>query len=244
MSTPLGYRTGPWGPYAQQEAPTGINALRQQRPRALWEAIPDDPDYRKYIPIEYRLDAKRIVGDLAQDLHRGQSAHVWLELAHLGLAVPEMFAETSALVGALGLAGPGLALAASFAALGAGYQEAAEKIAEDWSARGYSRGVVMGANRRSPRLVREYYGYEFFKDNPFFPAGPKVAKANHNAGLVAGYLHGRALSVNRHAIFWHDLGRRMSDQAYRGPSSQWTSRDWHEWYAEAAVTFRRDHLTA
>ncbi|SIS00829.1 hypothetical protein [Micromonospora avicenniae] len=101
----------------------------------------------------------------------------------------------------------------------------------------------MGADGRSARLVREYYGSPVFR-NSFFPAGAKVAKANHHAGLVAGYLHGRVLTKNQRAIFWRDLGSRMGDQSHRGPASQWRSRDWNDWYTYAAARFRRDHLIA
>ena len=34
----------------------------RQRPKSLRDAIPDDPNYQKHIPIDDRLDAKRIVG--------------------------------------------------------------------------------------------------------------------------------------------------------------------------------------
>ncbi|SIR96710.1 hypothetical protein [Micromonospora avicenniae] len=102
MSRPLGYPTDPWGRrFGQLEAPILVSATGRVRPKSLREALPDDPDYRKYIPIEYRLDAKRIVGDLAQDLQGGHSAHVWVELAHAGLLTAEIVAETSALISGL-----------------------------------------------------------------------------------------------------------------------------------------------
>jgi hypothetical protein len=243
MSTPLGYHADPWSRTSGElEAWRPIKAARPVRPKSLREAIPDDRDYRKYIPIEYRLDAKSIVGYLAQDLHRGKSAHTWVELSHLGLGTAEVIAHTSALIGGLSLLGAPLSLVANFLALGAPYQGAAEKIAKSSSASGYSRGVVMGADERSSRLVREYFGNLRFRYN--FAAGDKVAKANHDTGLVAGYLDGRLLTQNQRAIFWRDLGHRAGDQSYRGPRSQWNSRDWVTWYTSIAAVFRRDHLTA
>jgi hypothetical protein len=221
-----------------------VQAAVRARPKRLWEVIPDDPDYQKYIPINYRLDATRLVGGLAQDLQRGKSAHFWVELTEWGLNTAEIFELLSA-TGSLvaGLLGPFLGTAASFLALGAGYQEAWEKIAEEKAASGYSRGAVMGANKRSPGLLREYYGHLTFS-YPGNEHGARVAKVTHNAGLVTGYLHGRALRQNQRVIFWHDLGRRMPDQSHRGPQSQWRQQDWSEWYGEAAAAFRRDHLTA
>jgi hypothetical protein len=245
MSVPFGYRGGdPRGWTSRQaEAPAGFEVLAHPQGSKLWEVIPDDPDYRQHVPLEYRLDAKRIVGDLAQDLQRGKSAHIWVELAHLGLAAAEIAAETSALIAGLGLAGPVLGMVGSLLAIGAGYQEAAENIAKDSAASGYSRGAVMAADNRRAVLVRDYFGNLPFS-NTYFPEGAKVAKANHGAGLMAGYLHGRALTTNQRKIFWLDLRSRIGDQSYRGPSARWGSRDWSDWYTDAAGYFRRYHLTA
>ena len=245
MSTPFRYHADPSGQnLGELEGPSWMEAARQQlRPKPLWEVIPDDPNYQKYIPIEYRLNATRIVGYLAQDLQQGQSAHVWLELAHLGIDTAEAIFESSELIGLLGLASPAFALAASFAVLGVGYQEAWEEIAEKSSASGYSRGVVMGADGRSSRLVGEYFGNLFFS-NPVDEHAIKVEKASHDVGLVVGHLHGRVLRQNQRTIFWHDLGRRLRDQSGRGPTSQWSSKDWRDWYTDVAIVFRRDHLTA
>jgi hypothetical protein len=253
---PLGYRSDPRGRTSPElqlspiaEWVPGATALRQaQRPKSLRDVIPDDPNYQKIIPIEYRLDAKGIVGDFAEDLQQGKSAHVWSELAHLGIAAGEM----SGLIEGLGLvgtaltlaAGPVAALAALFSALGAPYQEIAEKIAKDWSASGYSRGAVMGANQRPGRLLREYWGNLYFPQNPYLRQGANIARLNHNAGLVAGFVQGRALTPNQRQIFFRDLGRRMGDQSYRGPTSRWRSRDWRDWYTDSASAFRRHHLTA
>jgi hypothetical protein len=80
-----------------------------------------------------------------------------------------------------------------------------------------------------------YYGNLSFPKNDFFARGASVARVNHNAGLVAGFMHGRALTPNQRRIFFRDLGRRMGDQSYRGPTSQWRSRDWRDWYTETAA---------
>jgi hypothetical protein len=209
---------------------------------ALVRAIPDSPNYQKYVPIEYRLNAKAIVGHLSEDLSKGESAHVWAELAHAGITVAEIFAETSILVSGLAIAGPFLALASSFLALGAPYQEAASHIAAAWSATGFSRGVVMGADRRPARQLIDYFGNDHFSENAFFPHGRDVAIANYRSGLIAGNLHGRLLSPNQRVIFWRDLGRRMGDQSYRGPQERWGRRQWSDWYTDVAAVFNRDHL--
>jgi hypothetical protein len=207
--------------------------------------IPDDPDYRKHIPIEYRLDAKKIVGELAQDLKKGKSAFEWIEAAHGVAVVAEIFglAEGVGLVaGGLAVAGPALALAVSLGSLGLGYQEAAEKIAEDWAASGFSRGVVMGADGKRQKTVKEFFGNLYFPRNPVFEHGRAVAMANHKAGLVAGYLQGRLLTANQRQIFFHDLGRRWGDQSDRWPEAPKTSHDLRNWYTDLAAVFRGYHL--
>jgi hypothetical protein len=252
MGMPLGYQPDRWGQeFGELDAPAwakpfaaSVKPPLKTRPKRLWEVIPNDPNYQRYIPIDYRLDATRLVGGLAQDLQRGKSAHFWAELADWGLTtaeISELLSAPAALVA--GVFSPLLGAASSFLALGAGYHEAWMKIAEDQAASGYSRGAVMGADRRSPSLVRQYFGNLHFH-YPGNGQGDRVAKATHDAGLVTGYLHGRALRQNQRTIFWRDLGRRMTEQSHRGPQSQWRSRDWSDWYTATAAVFRRYHLTA
>jgi peptidoglycan hydrolase-like protein with peptidoglycan-binding domain len=212
---------------------------------ALSRLIPDDPDYRKHVPLNYRLNAKKIVEELSKDLKdRGKSARFWTELAkgleavHGGIVVAEMFE----LGGALAIAAPLLAAVGVFLGLGAPYLELAEEAAAKGSALGFSRGVVMGANGRSAKMVQEYFGNQDFPKNPWLDRGPAIARANYRVGLLAGYAQGRVLCPTQRAIFWRDLGRRMGDQSQRGPQAKWTKRDWFNWYDLSAEFFRRDHL--
>jgi hypothetical protein len=220
--------------------------LLKRRAIPLHRVIPDDPDYRKHVPIDYRLNAKAIVGVLAQDLSSGKSLDKAMGVADAAITGAEIFAlvgETSALAGGLAFAGPVVGLAASFLALGAGYHEAAAKIAAEWAATGFSRGVVLGAEKRfGPRHVIAYFGNLSFPRNPAFPRGRAAAIANHKAGLVAGFAQGRLLSPNQRVIFWRDLVRRMGDQSHRGPQRQWGGREWVDYLTSVAAFFRRYHL--
>ena len=101
----------------------------------------------------------------------------------------------------------------------------------------------MGADGRSAKLIQDYFGNLYFSPNPFIPQGRSIAAANHRMGLLVGFVHGRMLSKNQHAIFWRDLGHRMGDQSYRGPKEQWNRSQWIDWYLTSAAVFRRDHLT-
>jgi hypothetical protein len=205
--------------------------------------IPNDPNYRKFIPIEYRLNAKQIVGEVAQDIKsRGESAHFWLELIHWGIIGAEIFAEASLLVAGLAIASPILGLVVVFLGLGVPYLKAAEEIAAQWSATGFSRGVVMGADGRRAKWVKDFFGNDYFPPNHAFPKGRSIAIANYRVGLLVGYVNGRVLSQNQRTIFWRDLGHRLGDQSYRGATSQWSRREWIDWYITAAAIFRRDHL--
>ena len=155
--------------------------------------IPDDPDYRKHIPLNYRLNAKKLVGEVAQDLSsRGKSAHFWIELAHWGIVLAEMFE----LAGALAIASPILGTILTFLALGEPYRELAEEIAAEWSGRGFSRGVVMGADGRSAKLLKEYFGSDYIPPYSGFPRGRAIAMANYRMGLLVGYALGRVLCPN------------------------------------------------
>jgi hypothetical protein len=262
MSQPLAFRREAWpgtsafgGPAGQSwageaEVPFQAAAMELLKRRAmpLHRVIPDDPDFRKHIPINYRLNAKAIVGVLAHDLSSGKSLHTSVDVAHGAITATEIFTifgETSALAGGLAVVGPALGLAAQFLALGAGYQEAAAKVATEWAATGFSRGVVLGAEKRfGPRHVVAYFGNLSFPSNPVFPRGRAIAMANHKAGLVAGFLQGRLLSPNQRAIFWRDLGRRMGDQSFRGPQKQWGRPEWVNLFTDLAAVFKRDHLVA
>jgi outer membrane protein OmpA-like peptidoglycan-associated protein len=221
-----------------------VVGARQAATYPLLRVVPNRQDVPRELKLEFRLHAKKMIGDVAQDIsQRGHKAHFWVELAHAGLTAAEIFAEGSALVGLLSIGAPLLALAGVFLALGAPYAEAAKEIAEDWSARGYARGVVMGADGRKAALLRDYFGNDVMPKNHFFEQGQQIATANYRLGLLVGFVHGRLLCPNQRAAFWADMRNRLQgDQTYRGPSKQWSRREWIDWYVTTAATFRASHL--
>jgi len=223
------------------EAPTA-----QQSVFALVRAIPDDPDFQKYVPLDFRLNAKKMVGEVAQDLKsQGASAHTYIELAHAGIELTEIFELLSglpALAGTLAAVAPLLGVVAIGYGLGAPYYEIAQGIAENWSATGFSKGVAMGADGRKAKLVKDYFGNAYFSDNKFLPNGKSIAAANYRMGLIVGYAQGRRLSKNQRAIFWNDIKQRMGYQSYRGASKGWNRTEWIDWDQTVANIFRRDHL--
>lgn len=203
----------------------------------LMGLIPNVPFDRAMLPLVYRLDAKKIVRKTAQDIsQKGSKAKFVIELVDMGITAAEIFGEA----GILGVLSRFLSAAAGFLALGEGCAEAAEEVAKKWSARGYSRGVVVGADGRKAVDLKARFG------NDIFPSGicetAKVAKANYLAGLYFGFQHGRTLCPNQREWFWRDLGQRMGDQSSLGPSSRWSDHERTLWYASAAGTFRNAHL--
>ena len=202
--------------------------------------IPNDPDYQKHVPIDYRLNAKDIIGKVAQDVSKnGTRAHFIVDLAHFGILAADIFG----LIGALGIAGGALLMVVgNFLVLGIPCIESAEEQAKTWSTTGFARGVIMGANRRSISLLRDYFGNDYFPPNNFCPQARNLAMANYKFGLVVGYVNGRVLCPNQHVIFWRDIGRRMGDQSYRGDPKTWSRAESIDWYVKAAATFQKDHL--
>jgi hypothetical protein len=196
---------------------------------ALVRVIPDDPDYRKHVPMEYRLDAKEIVGGFVQDMQRDEPT-LLQDLIEVGMkGVEEATGQPIGWMKKL--------LWASLVPLGIGYQGAAEVTAARAAAIGFSQGVVMGAEGRSWSLVRDYFG-----GRRYFDENAKVESKNYGAGLIAGYVQGRKLSQNQRAIFWRDLGHRMGDQPVPGPSANWGRNQWVDWYITVAGRFWQDHL--
>jgi len=205
--------------------------------------IPNVPDYQKYVPINYRLDAKKVIGGVAQDVSKnGPKAHFWLDLAHWGIVGAEIFTEGILLVELLVIAAPVMAMVANFLALGMGCVGATEIAAKNWSATGFSRGVVMGADKCKASQVRDYFANDYFPPNPMCPQARDVAMANYKVGLLVGYVHGRLLCPNQRTIFFRDLGHRMGNQSHRGDTKKWTRREWVDWYVSSAAIFRKYHL--
>lgn len=200
----------------------------------MMRLIPNVPFDRSKLPLTYRLDAKKIVGETAKDISQnGHKAGFVIEAAHWGIVALEIFAEA----GILAIAAPMLAAVAGFLALGAGCAGVAEEVAKNWSARGYSRGIVVGANGRKARELKQRFGNDCCPPDNFCDT-EKIAKANYLMGLFVGYMHGRMLCPNQREWFWRDLGHRMGDQFHLGPSTRWSDHDWTLWYASAAGTFR------
>jgi hypothetical protein len=236
----------PWPSQAEMQGESMFDAVkgraaerRKEIASALPRAIPDDPDWAKHVPLEYKLDAKEIVDLLLADLHAARTgddlerAHVGVALADWGTAALEMFELSETAI----LFGPILAVAGLFLSLGAGYAAANEAIAIKWAGVGFSRGVVTSTKGMGAAKIMEHFGHEQFNygwgaaDN-----ANTVAKAYHLGGLGAGFLQGRQLSANQRTVFWKDMQQllRQADPKIGPPLS------WDNW----AGVFLKNHVQA
>jgi hypothetical protein len=159
------------------------------------------------------------------------------------LGVAEMFTEAE-LVAALGTTfSLASAVIGQWFSLGAGYASGRADVAKENMVSGFSRGVVLGSDGRKAETLKDYF-WKFSPDpNTFDQEAGVIAQNAYNQGLVAGFMQGRELDTEQRAWLWRSLGNEMGDQSYRGDSSEWTDKDWEDWYVEAAGTFRRLCLT-
>jgi hypothetical protein len=146
--------------------------------------------------------------------------------------------------------GPLAAAAGNFMALGAGYDEAKREIQWQEQSRGFSLGVVMGADDLGPQKAASYFGHRYFARNLFLEGGARIAAEAYEQGLLSGYSQGRALSKGQRLVLWKDL--LFYAKALPGwydfvgqyeNSKQWTSRTWIEYYIFFAAVFRRFHMS-
>ena len=204
----------------------------------LMGLIPNVPFDGSKLPLDYRINAKKIVGETAQDLWKhAHEAGLIIEAAHWGIIAAEIFAGA----GVLAIAAPVLGLASGFFALGAGCMQAAEVVAKDWANRGYATGLVVGADKRTIRELKARFGRDCCPRDDFCH-NEKIMQANYLTGLFVGYWHGRMLCPNQREWFWKDLGRRAGDQSHLGPDSKWSYDDWSLWYARMAGVFKHAHV--
>jgi hypothetical protein len=183
----------------------------------------------------------------AEDLENMENLHYALEIiegVEVGLAIFDI-----EIAGALGLgievAGPIAGAAAVFLALGLPHAEAINNLIKDQISSGFSRGVVLGADHRSPSFVKSNFVQFSVVSNVVYPEYGGKFRDEYNRGLVAGYSQGKRLDKNQSTVFFRDLYSRMSVRpsvTYGPDVSVWSERTWIDYYIECAAIFRRDHL--
>jgi hypothetical protein len=117
----------------------------------------------------------------------------------ISTAVASLLEDTAAGV-ALPVAAAGAAVVGEFAAIGAGYAKAAQKIKEDRSKIGFAEGVVIGAMKEQPDFIKERFFENSPEDNSFWPEAGVFAQNYYNAGLLLGYHYGYELNKDESAF--------------------------------------------
>jgi hypothetical protein len=177
----------------------------------------------------------------------GHALHYGLEIVE-GIEVGLTIAQVH-VAGLLGLSievlGPVAGMAAVYVALGNAHADAINSVINDQIKSGFSRGVVLGADRRSESFVKSNFVKWSKVPHVVYPEyGTKFQNA-YNSALVAGYAQGKALTKAESGAFFSDLFSRMSvhpSVTYGEDSKLWSEKTWVDYYIEAAATFRRDHL--
>jgi len=177
----------------------------------------------------------------------GHAVHYVLEAVEgveVGLAVASVHSTSLALLG-IEVAGPIAGMAAVYVALGNAHADAINSVIKDQIHSGFSRGVVLGADRRPESFVKYHFVKHSRVPHTVYPEyGAKFQNA-YNLALAAGYAQGKKLTKPEMGAFFSDLFSRMSvhpSVTYGEDSKQWSERTWIDYYIECAALFRRDHL--
>jgi len=131
--------------------------------------------------------------------------------------------------------------------LAGAWAEAKGRILKDNAARGMSAGAVLGANDADPSYVASEFWQQVKGRYPAYRELEVAARNLHNAGLVAGYAQGKALSLTQKKRFFHYLHGKMSE----GDRSYYFDVDFTDWgprmrkgyYLVCGALFRKDHLS-
>ena len=134
------------------------------------------------------------------------------------------------------------AVVGELAAIGAGYEEAANKIAAQNAATGFSQGVVMGVMQAATDFVKSNFVKWAPDQNDFFPEAGALAQHYYNASLVLGLKEGRELDAPSQAMFWRDM-LRDGKGPIDNPGDDSNEQGWIDFYIAAAARFELAHIT-
>jgi hypothetical protein len=142
---------------------------------------------------------------------------------------------------------PLVAWVGTFFALGSGYAEARAIISRRRIRRGFTLGVVMGADHRKWPEVKSMFWEYGPESNSFDPDAGKIAQKAFNTGLVAGFLQGREIAEapRKKKYFWSSIGASLTPgdrSEFGGDSKSWSDLTWRNWYLTASVKFSNLYL--
>jgi len=133
---------------------------------------------------------------------------------------------------------------APFAAIGAGYMEAADEIKRKKASISFAEGLVLGVMAETSDNVRDYFWQENPSPNPAFPESEKLAQYYANGGLALGYTQGKEVfSKGLATAFWTDVKAQLSQPLGDPDLDNWGRREWIDYYITAATAFYRGHIS-
>lgn len=253
-----------------------------------WAFSPDMNPGLIYIPTEAfdfteiiipgvsgRNQLARYIDRMKEDIEGSESEnwerrHFILDLAEAAhIAIGVAGAELGIASLGLEIAGPFMTLAGTFLSLGGAVLGAVEYKKQDQTLRGFSYGVVLGANGTSNQWIRSswFRQGQYFSDVNY-PEYVKQYESSYYSGLVHGIAYGRLLNGYEAAV----LMKMLSSKAQRDEDdyikywdrpggelplavfAKWKKEDFaskHEalgdsqkvdYFTDCAIKFRKDFL--
>jgi hypothetical protein len=135
--------------------------------------------------------------------------------------------------------------AAMFVLLGGPHEAALNEIRKGLILDGLSRGIVLTADGRSPRYIRDHGWVQMWPiNNIHYPQYGKQFQGIYNRALVTGIAHGQQFNeVARRNLFrWIGAQMRgtLAATEYNGNESEnWDDRKWYNYYRVCAAILQR-----
>lgn len=136
--------------------------------------------------------------------------------------------------------GPLAAWVGTWVALGDGYAQARQEIAEREMKSGFGRALAMCCHGRMGKTVVEYFGHDAYS-NPADQESAVDAKKGRASGLLAGYKQGAQLSPGQRKLLLRDLETRSG---HRWGRTEYNSEQAAKfYYVDLGAAFSRYHLS-
>jgi hypothetical protein len=136
--------------------------------------------------------------------------------------------------------GPLAAWVGTWIALGDGYAQARQAIAEREMKSGFGRAVAMCCHGRKGRTVAQYFGHDYYS-NAFDQESVADARNGRAAGLLSGYKQAAVLSPTQKKLLLRDLeirsGHRWGQTEYNNEQAA------KFYYVDLGAAFIRNHFS-
>jgi hypothetical protein len=136
--------------------------------------------------------------------------------------------------------GPLAAWVGTWIALGDGYAQARQEIAEREMKSGFGRGLAMCCHGRMGKTVAEYFGHDAYS-NVFDQESAVDAQKGRAAGLLSGYKQAALLSPSQRKLLLRDLEIRSGHRW--GQTEYYSEQAAKFFYVDLGAAFIRNHLS-